>query len=108
MKSMARAAVAVFTGVLPLLSGAVSPFISKVYDYKPAPGQFINTMPAWSDGQSSQDVLDAAQEQLAGSATPGMICLGAFGGYVVFGFDHPLVNVRGEYEIGRASCRERV
>ena len=99
MKSMARAAVAVFMGVLPLLSGAVSPFISKVYDYKPAPGQFINTMPAWSDGQSYRDVLDAAQEQLAGSATPGMICLGAFGGYVVFGFDHPLVNVRGEYDL---------
>ena len=33
------------------------------------------------------------------SAMPGTISLGLYGGYVVFGFDHPVVNVEGEYDM---------
>ena len=28
-----------------LKAGAVSPYISKVYDFCPAPGQFVNVLP---------------------------------------------------------------
>lgn len=54
-----------------------SKFISKVFEYKPAPGQFINT----SIGDS------AAAQKLIGS-TDNVLTLGAWGGYVTFGFDH--------------------
>ena len=37
-------------------------------------------------------------EQICGDKDPGMISLGGFGGYVVFGFDHPVANVEGAYD----------
>ena len=37
-----------------------SPYISKVYEYCPAPGQFINTMPEYADGDTyADDILMA-------------------------------------------------
>ncbi|MDE5930283.1 MAG: PKD domain-containing protein [Muribaculaceae bacterium] len=87
---------AVLSTALALNAG--NPYISRVFEYVPAPGQFINTVPEYSDGDSYADILNRANEQLCGEARPGMICLGAFGGYVVFGFDHPVVNVEGEYD----------
>lgn len=85
--------------LLILLSAATSllyantPYITHVYEYTPAPGQFINTLPAVTD-----DPAAAAEAQLAHNAQ-GMVCLGAWGGYIIFGFDHPVVNVRGEYDL---------
>ncbi len=72
---------------------AVSPYISKVYEFRPAPGQFLNDVPEVPEGA---DPLKCAEEQIAGDAQPGLVSLGAFGGYVVFGFDHPVVNSLGE------------
>lgn len=85
----------------PLISSALaaSPYISKVYEFQPAPGQFVNTLPEWTPGMGVEDIRVEAERSLAGSARPGMVCLGAFGGYVVFGFDHPLVNLSGEYDL---------
>lgn len=80
------------------ISQAVSPFISRVFDYCPAPGQFINEMPPYEEGDDATSMLAKAQEQIAGDRTPGMISLGAYGGYVVFGFDHPVVNLHGRYD----------
>lgn len=77
---------------------AASPYISKVYEYAPAPGQFINELPEYSPGDDSASMTAKAQEQIAGDRTPGLISLGAYGGYVVFGFDHPVVNVHGRYD----------
>ena len=96
---MKRELIVAATATMSLLACANNPYISKVYEYVPAPGQFINTMPEWNDGQDHGDMAAAAQTQLAGDAMPGMICLGAFGGYVIFGFDHPVVNVAGEYDL---------
>ena len=75
-----------------------SPYISKVYDYKPAPGQFVNELPEYMDGDSHEAILAKVEEQICGDKNPGMISLGAFGGYVVFGFDHPVANVEGAYD----------
>lgn len=83
-------------------SKANSPYISKVFNFLPAPGQFVNAMPEYEEGDTKADILAKVEEQICGNddagATPGMISLGAWGGYVVFGFDHPVVNVRGEYD----------
>ncbi len=77
---------------------AQSPYLSKVYDFVPAPGQFVNDIPEYLTGETKEDVLARVTEQLCGEERPGMISLGAYGGYVVVGFDHPIVNVEGEYD----------
>lgn len=83
---------------MPLVASASSPYISKVFDYHPAPGQFINEIPEYEPGDTYESILLKVEEQLCGAARPGMISLGAFGGYVTFGFDHPIVNLAGEYD----------
>lgn len=79
-------------------AGAVSPWLEKVYDFLPAPGQFVNVLPEYEDGDTRDVMLDKVREQICGDRQPGMISLGAWGGYVVVGFDHPVVNVSGEYD----------
>lgn len=85
------------------------PFLTKVYDFMPAPGQFVNTLPEFNAGDTKADVLARAAEYICGyydvedgDSTmvykPSMVSLGGFGGYVVVGFDHPVVNVKGDYD----------
>lgn len=74
---------------------AYSPYISKVYEYSPAPGQFVNKMPWYDLGDTADDMRRKAEEAISGT-TNELISLGAYGGYVVFGFDHTVVNVDGE------------
>jgi hypothetical protein len=57
-------------------------YISEVLEYKPAPGQLINTMP-WG--------VPSAATTLVGGVE-GNLSLGAFGGYVVFKFDQAVEN----------------
>lgn len=90
--------VAAFCAFSALSAWASSPFISEVFEYVPAPGQFIHLIPEVTDDMSREQVLEAAARQLVGDERPGMVSLGAFGGYIVFGFDHPIANVEGEYD----------
>ncbi|MDR1675592.1 MAG: PKD domain-containing protein [Tannerella sp.] len=69
-----------------------SPYISRVYDFQPAPGQFVNVSPEYEPGDTRDDILRKVEELLAGEES-GLVSLGAYGGYIVFGFDHPVVNV---------------
>lgn len=70
-------------------------FIAKVFEFKPAPGQFINDLPAANDGDTTDRILVRTNSYLA-KKNGDLISLGAFGGYVVFGFDHTIVNVKGK------------
>ena len=72
-----------------------SPYISRVYEYCPAPGQFVNEMPRYEDGDTYADILRKAEESISGTNDI-MITLGGYGGYVTFGFDHTVMNVAGE------------
>lgn len=74
-----------------------SPYISKVYEYCPAPGQFVNEMPRYEDGDVYADILQKAEESISGTNDI-MITLGGYGGFVTFGFDHTVINVPGEYD----------
>lgn len=74
-----------------------SPYISRVYEYRPAPGQFVNEMPLYEEGDSYADMLKKAEESISGTNDI-MISLGGYGGYVTFGFDHTVINVPGEYD----------
>lgn len=58
-----------------------NPYASRVIAFLPAPGQFINS----GIGQSN------SAENILGD-NGGMISLGGFGGYVILGFDQPIVN----------------
>lgn len=72
-----------------------SPYIARVYEYCPAPGQFVNEMPRYEEGDTYADILQKAEESISGTNDI-MITLGGYGGYVTFGFDHTVVNVPGE------------
>ena len=71
-----------------------SPYIAKVFDYMPAPGQFVNKLPEYEEGDTHSDMVQKANEWLVG-ADAWTITLGGWGGYVVFGFDHTILNVAG-------------
>ena len=86
-----------FVTILLLAIGIVraqSPYISKVYEYRPAPGQFVNMLPKYEAGDTQEDMNRKAGESISGENKM-VISLGGYGGYVIFGFDHPIVNVSG-------------
>lgn len=69
----------------PFTSGN-SPYSTKVFEFLPAPGQFVN------EGYTANTMEEAckyAEERLAGKA---YVSLGSFGGYIVVGFDHSIKN----------------
>ncbi len=88
------------TAVAPIAqAAAVSPYITKVYEYRPAPGQFVNDAPEYEKGDTEAAMAAKAGEMICGGdIDEGLISLGGFGGYVIFGFDHSIVNVPGEYD----------
>ena len=74
-------------------SGDITPNrISTVFEYRPAPGQFINKLPMYQSGDTQEDMNRKAEECISGDKNV-LISLGGYGGYVVFGFDRPIVNV---------------
>ena len=83
----------VFIAALLVVSSAYaqSPYISRVWEYCPAPGQFVNSMPEYEDGDDADDMRIKADEAIVEN-NRGMISLGGWGGYVTFGFDHMVVN----------------
>ena len=62
--------------------GSSSPLISQVYEYTPAPGQFINE---GYTAATSAEACDYAFQRLSEGQ---FVSLGAFGGYITVGFDH--------------------
>ncbi len=81
-----------------LLAQESSPYIYKVYEYLPAPGQFINIYPAYEEGNTQQDI-NAKVENMIANNKKQLISLGAWGGYVVFGFDHAVENQHDRMDI---------
>ncbi len=68
-----------------------SKYISQVFDYLPAVGQFTNALAAYVTGETQADMTAKAAKALVGEKST-MITLGGYGGYVVFGFDHTIMN----------------
>ena len=66
--------------------------IAKVYEFLPAPGQFVNKMPlATAEDDAESMIAKAAKSIEEGRG----VSLGGFGGYITFGFDHTVVNKEG-------------
>jgi hypothetical protein len=75
-----------------------SPFIARVYEFCPAPGQFVNGMPLYEEGNTGEIMRQKAEEAISGKNYSG-VSLGSFGGYITFGFDHTVVNKPGERDL---------
>ena len=75
-------------------TAALSPYISRVYAYVPAMGQFVNELPKYELGDDEQTMCRKCEAAIAQNAH-GMVSLGGWGGYIVFGFDHPVENKEG-------------
>ncbi len=71
-----------------------SKYISNVFDFRPATGQFMNEIPEYVNGNTEADMIKRVKESLVGENST-MITLGGFGGYVSFGFDHTIPNLEG-------------
>lgn len=87
---------------LNVIAGGVTPpdenataYITKVFDYMPAVGQFTNELPKYETGDT-QEIMNEKVLKAIGNNKKGLISLGGFGGYVVVGFDHTIVNVAGK------------
>lgn len=70
-------------------------YLSRVYEYLPGMGQFVNILPQYEEGDDTDAMLRKCEAAIANNAG-GMISLGGWGGYVTFGFDHAVRNVPGE------------
>lgn len=75
-----------------------SPYILAVDEYVPAPGQFVNTMPMYEEGDDAQAMVRKCTQALANN-NGGMVTLGSWGGYITFHFDHSVKNKQGEYDL---------
>lgn len=75
-----------------------SPYAETVFEYTPAPGQFINeeSTGTWDDNITAEDAARWARSRLEKQY---FVSLGAFGGYIIVGFDHSIPKT-GKYEIG--------
>ena len=78
---------------------------NKVFDYTPAPGQFINELKTggFNGTQTTREAAIAYAEARMGEVDrdgnpyPNWVSLGGFGGYIVVGFDHSIANT-GDYD----------
>lgn len=71
-------------------------FANKVWEYRPAPGQFINTsISAYKEGFTYEQVLEEATKKIQRKS---VLTLGGFGGYIILGFPQSIPNVEGEYD----------
>ncbi|MBR4829624.1 MAG: hypothetical protein IKZ92_07480 [Muribaculaceae bacterium] len=112
MKNSKQLVLVVMAVISALTLWANHPWLNRVYEYRPAPGQFVNTLPTARVGEPLDSVLSRCQASICGRIdtvtqtwhgqtitqidtvwSEGMITLGGFGGYVIVGFDHPVINM---------------
>ncbi len=89
----------IFIGINCSLWGQHSATINRVIAYCPAPGQHINRLfPPPDQSDTYENVLKYINRVLVGNNNQKTIGLGAFGGYIIVGFDHSIINKKGEYD----------
>lgn len=65
-----------------------SAYVTQLFEFNPAPGQYANTTIA--DTTAAQGTLNKSN---------GLVSLGAYGGYIVVGFDHTVLDAAGKADI---------
>ena len=69
-----------------------SPYLAAVDEYVPAPGQFVNALPLYEEGDDALSMARKCTEAIANNAG-GLVTLGGFGGYLTFHFESPVLNL---------------
>jgi hypothetical protein len=77
-------------GAPPVAAGADSPFASRVMDYSPAPGQFVNVS-AFNDPARALGAPAGGGPVVPDNTK--VVTLGAVGGSITLGFDAPIPNL---------------
>ena len=72
-----------------------SKYIKAVDEYVPAPGQNVNFLPLYDEGDDAQAMARKCTECLADNQRE-LVSLGGFGGYITFHFDHSIANLPGQ------------
>lgn len=78
-------------------TGSSSAYSDKIYEWIPAPGQFIGCTAAGGmtgEEKTHQQAIDWATARLAAG---NYVSLGAFGGYIIVGFDHSIAATTGAH-----------
>lgn len=91
IKSAAKSANLKTTVKVQQETSTYSKYIAQVFDYLPSVGQFTNKLPLYEAGDTKAAMVTKAGKALIGEKST-MISLGGYGGYVVFGFDHTIIN----------------
>ena len=74
-----------------------SKYIQAVDEYRPAPGQYVNDIPEYEEGDTEATMVQKCTERIAGDyQNTHLIALGGWGGYVTFHFDHSIANIPGQ------------
>lgn len=75
-----------------------SKYIQAVDEYRPAPGQYVNDVPEYEEGNTEADMIRKCNENVAGlnPIQSHLIALGGWGGYITFHFDHSIANLPGQ------------
>ncbi|UTN02678.1 hypothetical protein L0669_15245 [Flavobacterium bizetiae] len=71
-----------------------NPYITSIFDFDPAPGMFANDL--YKDGFKKEDMLRTALGRINETNVGYQLDLGGFGGSIIVGFDHTVVNVAGQ------------
>ena len=104
MRKMARNNILWYLLLMPLLVQAQhitdtpSKYIQAVDEYRPAPGQFVNVLPQYEEGDNAATMLQKVNDCIANNQRT-EICLGGYGGFVTFHFDHSIANVKGQNDV---------
>lgn len=69
--------------------------ITRVLEYKPAAGQFINQMPPYTEGDDEQAMCKKCLDYFNQGY---LVSLGGFGGYITVGFKQPITNTPDSYD----------
>ena len=78
-----------------------SKYIQAVDEYVPAPGQHVNDVPEYEEGDTEADMIRKCNESIAGKSITvpktdaHLVALGGWGGYITFHFDHSIANLPG-------------
>ncbi|MDE6018375.1 MAG: hypothetical protein K2G85_06145 [Muribaculaceae bacterium] len=75
-----------------------SRYATCVFDYTPAPGQFINDPTSGGMPADLSDPTAAAEWAQSRLEKKLFVSLGSFGGYITVGFDHEVKNSNGDYD----------
>ena len=71
-----------------------NPYIKSIFDFDPAPGMFANDL--YKVGFTNEDVMYTALGRINETSVGYPLDLGGFGGSIIVGFDHTIVNIPGE------------